>query len=111
MRIPHRLLRCLQAEATWQINEKKMQTFCDLVISNCVFGRFMGLQITLRELNFKKMSYHATGDVMKIMSPKLCHQNDATKVFNSPLLAKFWLRHWPQDNKLILCYEYFFYYY
>jgi len=33
-------------------------------------------------------------DVIKITSPKACHQNDITKNFHfqAPPLAKFWLR-------------------
>jgi len=41
-------------------------------------------------------------DVIKILTPKICPQNDVTKFFHfqAPPLAKFWLRSEYQQYKL-----------
>jgi len=57
------------------------------------FGQFVVLQINYDAIKLQKYQlWRHFGDVIKITSPKLRHQND-TKIFDfqAPLLAKSWL--------------------
>jgi len=60
------------------------------------FGQFMILKIDYDTVKLQKSHMTSFYDVIKIMPPKVRHQNDVTKIFHfqAPPLAKSWLRSW-----------------